>query len=89
MGKRKEIDVEEVIRLYTEDNLSASKISKLFNVDVATITNRLKVNNIEVKKTHRKYLINKDYFEVIDTEDKAYWLGFLMADGYNLSLIHI
>jgi hypothetical protein len=83
MGKRKEIDVEEVIRLYTEDNLSASKISKLFNVDVATITNRLKVNNIEVKKTHRKYLINKDYFEVIDTEDKAYWLGFLMADGYN------
>lgn len=25
---------------------------------------------------------NKDYFEVIDTEDKAYWLGFLYTDGY-------
>lgn len=24
---------------------------------------------------------NKDIFEVIDTEEKAYWLGFLYADG--------
>ena len=28
-----------------------------------------------------KYNYNKDYFSVIDTEDKAYWLGFLYADG--------
>ena len=28
-----------------------------------------------------KYTYNKDYFKVIDTEDKAYWLGFLYADG--------
>lgn len=83
MGKRKEIDEKEIIRLYTEDNFSASKIGRLFNVDVATITNRLKSNNIEVKKIFRKYLIRNDYFEVIDSEDKAYWLGFLMADGYN------
>lgn len=83
MGKRKEIDEKEIIRLYTEENFSASKIGRLFNVDVATITNRLKSNNIEVKKTFRKYLIRNDYFEVIDSEDKAYWLGFLIADGYN------
>lgn len=83
MGKRKEIDEKEIIRLYTKDNFSASKIGRLFNVDVATITNRLKSNNIEVKKIFRKYLIRNDYFEVIDSEDKAYWLGFLMADGYN------
>lgn len=30
----------------------------------------------------RKYKINDDYFENIDNEHKAYWLGFLMADGY-------
>lgn len=24
---------------------------------------------------------NKDRFEVIDTEEKAYWLDFLYADG--------
>lgn len=28
-----------------------------------------------------KYNYNKDYFSIIDTEDKAYWLGFLYADG--------
>ena len=28
-----------------------------------------------------KYKYNKDYFEKIDTPDKAYWLGFLYADG--------
>lgn len=29
-----------------------------------------------------KYFYNKDFFEKIDTEEKAYWLGFLYADGY-------
>ena len=28
-----------------------------------------------------KYNYNKDYFQKIDMEDKAYWLGFLYADG--------
>ena len=30
----------------------------------------------------RKYTVNDDFFEVIDTEEKAYWLGFMYADGY-------
>lgn len=29
----------------------------------------------------RKYQVNENYFENIDTEEKAYWLGFLYADG--------
>lgn len=28
-----------------------------------------------------KYYYNKDYFKKIDTSEKAYWLGFLYADG--------
>lgn len=28
-----------------------------------------------------KYNYNKDYFQIIDNADKAYWLGFLYADG--------
>ena len=27
------------------------------------------------------YTINEDYFDIIDTEEKAYLLGFLYADG--------
>lgn len=30
----------------------------------------------------RKYSVNDDFFETIDTEEKAYWLGFIYADGY-------
>ena len=30
----------------------------------------------------RRNKVNDNYFENIDTEHKAYWLGFLMADGY-------
>ena len=26
-------------------------------------------------------MINYNYFDVIDTENKAYWLGFIFADG--------
>lgn len=28
-----------------------------------------------------KYTYNKDYFKEIDSFEKAYWLGFLYADG--------
>lgn len=27
--------------------------------------------------------VNENYFDVIDTEEKAYWLGFIWADGYS------
>lgn len=30
---------------------------------------------------YRKYKLNEDYFEIIDTEEKAYWLGLIYADG--------
>lgn len=30
-----------------------------------------------------KYSFNKDYFKKIDTQDKAYFLGLMYADGYN------
>lgn len=30
----------------------------------------------------RLYTLNENFFETIDTEEKAYWLGFIYADGY-------
>jgi hypothetical protein len=29
-----------------------------------------------------KYLVNENYFDIIDSADKAYWLGFIWCDGY-------
>ena len=34
-----------------------------------------------MRKGIRKHFFNEDYFENIDTEEKAYWLGFIAADG--------
>ena len=46
----------------------------------------LKRNNIPRRTTHsytRKYNINENFFNVIDTEEKAYFFGLLCADGNN------
>lgn len=52
-------------------------IALFLNKTIDTIEN--KAFNLGLKK--RKYSIDNRYFENIDTEDKAYWLGFLYADG--------
>lgn len=39
----------------------------------------LKINKLGLVKS--KYSYDKDFFENIDSEEKAYWLGFIMADG--------
>lgn len=32
---------------------------------------------------YKKYYFNENYFESINTYEKAYVLGFIYADGYN------
>jgi hypothetical protein len=56
------------------------KVAKYFNVSVTPISKLLKNKNIEL--TNRRHRINDEYFDIIDSEEKAYWLGFLFADGY-------
>src|SRR5690349_15666239 len=33
------------------------------------------------KTRKQKYSLNHDFFSSVDTEEKAYWLGFITADG--------
>jgi intein-encoded DNA endonuclease-like protein len=78
MGSRIDLDENLVIKRYDElKNLK--KVAKSFNVSLRPVVRILKKNKIEL--TNRKYDVNHSFFEVIDTEEKAYWLGFLYADG--------
>jgi len=60
--------------------LSITNISEKYNVCTWSIQNVLKKQNID--RRIRKYKCNENYFETIDSSDKAYWLGILFADGY-------
>lgn len=58
-------------------------LANKYNIAVSSIYNILRRNKIDKLNIHknRKYTLNEDYFEKIDSEDKAYFLGLLYADG--------
>ena len=39
-------------------------------------------------KFNRMYNVNHNFFDIIDSEEKAYILGFLYADGTNMEVIN-
>lgn len=47
-----------------------------------TIYDILERNGREHLVANKKYNVDDKYFEYINNEEKAYWLGFLYADGY-------
>ncbi|MGL5715721.1 MAG: hypothetical protein ACRCX2_22050 [Paraclostridium sp.] len=70
-----------------ESGVSLSKTAASFGTNRRTLVRMFELNDIDIKKTARYgkqslFNLNKNIFEVIDTEEKAYWLGFLLADGY-------
>jgi hypothetical protein len=59
---------------------SLKNIGKKYGVCRGVIKRILEKNNVEIKST-TKYSANFEIFDEIDTEKKAYWLGFIAADG--------
>lgn len=66
---------------YIDNNLTATECAKKYNIGRTTLLRHLEKYDIEKNYTTTKREYNRDYFEVIDTEEKAYWLGFIAADG--------
>lgn len=67
--------------MYLDKGISLTKIAEELRVSRKWFTEWLKEQGIEVTNPSRIYTYNEEYFECVDTEDKAYWLGFLYADG--------
>lgn len=80
MGKRIDLDKDMVVNLY-EIHKNAETVANIIgNISVSPVYRILKELKV-MEPGRRRYNINQDYFETIDTEEKAYWLGFLAADG--------
>lgn len=71
-----------ILKLYNEDKWNMSQISRKVGFSVTTIKDVLDRNGRDKIIPNKKYSVNEEYFEKIDTEEKAYWLGFLYADGW-------
>lgn len=76
------VDEKNIINQY-KSGVSMNVLSSENNVDSSTIKRVLVKNNIQIRKVSKKYYFNESYFKKINTEDKAYFLGFLFADGCN------
>ena len=59
-----------------------NQIKYELQVDPGKLSKYLKSNGVKIERLPHKKKINKNIFEVINTEEKVYWLGFLYADGY-------
>lgn len=72
--KINEENINQIVEKY-QNGISGCKLSKEYNCSTDTIYEILKKNNIKIrsnKENSRKYNCNHNYFENIDTEDKAY-----------------
>ncbi len=61
---------------------SLTKIGGKYGIERHSFSRRLKELGYEVINYQNKVKFNEHIFDVIDTEEKAYWLGFIFADGY-------
>ena len=76
--------------MYINENISLRKISNELNINRKLLSRKLKEDNIlirdknknSISKAKRFNSFDTNIFKKIDNEEKAYWLGFLYADGY-------
>lgn len=83
MGKKlpKEI-YEKAMNMMIEENKSGNQVAKELNLDAQNMLQNIKKYFNWSPLKDGKKSVDSNFFETINTEEKAYWLGFLAADGY-------
>ena len=75
---------DEIFSLYSKPKAGIKTVSKLLGIPPNHIRKILISHGISIKtisQVSRKYTLNEHYFSEIDTDEKAYFLGLLKADG--------
>lgn len=70
-----------IIDKYLNENYTLKQLGHEFNCSYTTIRILLNKHGIKSRGNKQGYPRNEFIFMNIDTEEKAYWLGFLYADG--------
>ena len=64
------------------DGVPFDEMCSKFKTSYYRIVKTIREDSVPLtRKRARKYKVNENYFDIIDTEDKAYFLGLLFADG--------
>ena len=79
-NKLTEEDKQSIIKAYYE-MIPFKELPERLDASERAVARVLKEAGINTRLKNR-YTLNHDYFETIDTEEKAYWLGFIYADGF-------
>lgn len=75
----------QIMELYN-NGVYSTEIDKILNLKRGIAAYLLRKNNISLRHRGPKSKIeNENYFDTIDTPEKAYYLGWIMADG-NISI---
>ena len=77
-------EIQEAIIKDYQNNVSMRQLEINYGTTRRTISKFLTEKGIKttVGNHYRKYTHQYDFFEKINTEEKAYWLGFMYADGW-------
>ena len=76
----------ELFEMFKTGKYSGNQLTNYFPISQVAINALLRRNGYDAKSASelkRKYPIVEDFFDDINTEEKAYILGLLYADGYN------
>lgn len=78
---KKPVDIELCKNLYLNFNLPIYKIAMFYGVSDATMRTYLLKQGVNLKGHYCGKNSFNNYFETIDSPDKAYFLGLIVADG--------
>ena len=78
------IEKENIVDMYVNKRMSSLDIAKIYNINASAVCYLLDKFDIKRRdnKNKSKFILNHNVFNSIDTKEKAYWLGFLFADGF-------
>lgn len=89
MPKKIDLPLEEIVKKYYL-GLSTRQLSVEYFCNYTTLIKRMRKFGCVFRPMghgKKKYNLNEKYFDIIDSENKAYWLGIFLTDGSTSSKI--